>query len=265
MKTTTRTLTVETIGDVDLTVSESGEGQAFLLLHGGAGPHSVAGFGELLAGNLPAHVVTPTHPGFALTHRPVGLDSIAGLASVYLELLDQLELADVTVIGNSIGGWIASEIALQDPTRLSALVLVDAVGIDVPGNPVVDFFSLSLDEVAQLSYHDSDKFRLDPATLPPAVREAMPGNRATLAVYSGPSMSDPSLVDRLGTLATPTLVVWGEADRIVNPDFGRAYAAAIPGARFHLMNGAGHLPQIETPDELLDVVWTFARAPQAAA
>jgi pimeloyl-ACP methyl ester carboxylesterase len=119
--------------------------------------------------------------------------------------------------------------------------------------------------VAQLSYHDSDKFRLDPATLPPAVREAMPGNRATLAVYSGPSMSDPSLVDRLGTLATPTLVVWGEADRIVNPDFGRAYAAAIPGARFHLMNGAGHLPQIETPDELLDVVWTFARAPQAAA
>jgi pimeloyl-ACP methyl ester carboxylesterase len=265
MNTITHSLSVATIGDVDLTVTEGGQGQAFLILHGGAGPQSVAGFAGLLAGTRPAHVITPTHPGFALTHRPAGLDSIAGIASVYLELLDRLDLENVTVVGNSIGGWIASEIALQDPTRLGALVLVDAVGIEVPGNPAVDFFSLTLDEVAQLSYHDPDKFRLDPATLPPAVREAMPGNRAALAVYGGTSMADPSLIGRLGTITTPTLVVWGEADRIVNPDYGRAYAAAIPDASFRLISGTGHLPQIETPGELLDAVWTFAHADREVA
>jgi len=265
MNTTTHTVSTETVGDVDLTVTGRGEGRSFLLLHGGAGPQSVAGFAELLAGTHPAHVITPTHPGFGLTHRPAGLDNVAGLASVYVELLDRLELEDLTIVGNSIGGWIAAEIALQWPSRLNALVLVDAVGIEIPGNPVVDFFSLTLDEVAQLSYYDPDKYRIDPASMPPAVREAMPGNRAALAVYGGTSMTDPSLVGRLDGITTPTLVVWGEADRIVNTDYGRAFAAAIPDASFHVLSGAGHVPQIETPDELADVVWTFAVAHEEAA
>jgi pimeloyl-ACP methyl ester carboxylesterase len=265
MNTTTHNLSTETVGDVDLSVTECGEGRAYLLLHGGAGPQSVAGFAELLAGSRPAHVITPTHPGFGLTHRPERLDSIAGLASLYIELLDRLELDEVTILGNSIGGWIATEIALQNPTRLTTLVLIDPVGIEVPGNPVVDFFSLTLDEVTQLSYHDPEKFRIDPATMPPAVREAMPGNRASLAIYGGASMTDPNLVGRLGGITTPTLVVWGEADRIVNPDYGRAFATAIPNARFHLLSGAGHVPQIETPDELLDVAWSFSRTNEAVA
>jgi pimeloyl-ACP methyl ester carboxylesterase len=258
MNRTTYTLNVATIGEVEVTVAENGEGRTFLLLHGGAGPQSVAGFAELLAGTHAAHVVTPTHPGFALTPRPDRVDRVAALASVYVELLDQLGLHDVTVIGSSLGGWIAAEVALQDPSHLSALVLVDAGGIEVPGHPAADFFSLTLDQVVQLSFHNPDKFRIDLTTLPPAVREAMPGNRASLAAYGGATMSDPSLPARLGGITTPTLVVWGESDGIVDPDYGRAYAAAIPGATFHLLAAAGHLPPIETPAELLDVVWPFA-------
>ena len=85
----------------------------------------------------------------------------------------------------------------------------------------------------------------------------MPGNRIALARY-GATMQDPTLVGRLGTVTTPTLVVWGEADRIGDVDYGRAYAAAIPGSRFELLPGAGHLPQLETPEALHTLVRRFA-------
>ena len=87
----------------------------------------------------------------------------------------------------------------------------------------------------------------------------MAGNRATLGVYAG-SMNDAGLAGRLAGVTKPTLVVWGDSDRIVDPDYGRAYAEAIPGARFQLLADTGHLPQIETPDRLLDAIWTFAES-----
>jgi len=94
----------------------------------------------------------------------------------------------------------------------------------------------------------------------------MAGNRASLAVYAGTTMGgDPSLAGRLAGVKVPTLVLWGEADRIGDPDFGRAFAAAIPGAQFRLLTGTGHLPQIETPEQLLEAVWTFADANPAGA
>jgi pimeloyl-ACP methyl ester carboxylesterase len=161
-------------------------------------------------------------------------------------------------VGNSIGGWIAAEMALLHSPRVSAAVLADAAGIEVPGHPVADFFSLTLDQVAQLSYYDPDKFRIDPASLPPAVQAAMPGNRASLAAYAGTTFADPTLAGRLADITVPTLVLWGEADQICDPDYGRAYAAAIPTAQFRLLRRTGHLPQLETPGQLLDAVWDFA-------
>ena len=88
----------------------------------------------------------------------------------------------------------------------------------------------------------------------------MAGNRVTLEVYGGRAMTDPTLAARLGAVTTPALVVWGEADRIADPEFGRAYAAAIPGAEFTLLPETGHMPQIETPDALAEVVRAFAGA-----
>ena len=257
MTTSTHTLTVPGIGSVDLTIDERGEGRPILLLHGGGGPQTVAGFAELLSTTEHAHVIMPTHPGFGGTPRPDALRSITGLAALYAALLDRRDLRDVTVVGNSIGGWIAAELALLGSTRISSAVLVDAVGIEVPGHPVVDCFSLSMDQVAQFSYHDPDTFRIDPATLPPAAQELMAGNRAALAVYGGTSMTDPTLAERLAGISMPTLVLWGDSDRIVDPDYGRTYAAAIPGARFQLLAATGHLPQIETPDQLRRAVWDF--------
>ncbi len=244
------------LGTVEVTVSERGEGSPFLLLHGGGGPLTMSAFAGLLAAQ-PARVITPTHPGFAGTPRPDSLNSVRGLAELYVALLDLLELKQVTVVGNSIGGWIAAEMALLKNTRASGFVLVDAVGIEVPGNAVVDFFSLTPRQVAEHSYHDPDKFGIDPTKLPPEALQAMAGNRATLTVYAGASMNDPSLSRRLDGVTKPTLILWGDADRIANADYGRAFSAAIPGARFQLLEKTGHLPQIETPDQLLDAIREF--------
>lgn len=254
----TRSLTVEGVGSVELTLTERGEGRPFVILHGGAGPVSVGGFADLLAETEHVRVITPTHPGFAGTPRPA-MNSIRRLAALYVALLDRLDLTEVTIIGNSIGGWISAEMALLGSPRISGVVIVDGVGIEVPGHPVADFFSLTMSQVADLSYHHPDAFRIDFSKLPPAQEAAMAGNRATLAVYAGtPSMVDPTLRTRLGAVTVPVLVVWGESDRIADPDYGRAFAAAIPGARFKILAGTGHVPQIETPQLLLAAIQDFA-------
>ena len=263
MTTPALDLTLAGTGQVSVTVDDRGEGRPFLLLHGGGGPQTVAGFAELLATKEPARVITPTHPGFGGTPRPDGLADMAGLAALYRELLDRLGLDGVTVIGNSIGGWIAAELALLGSPRIRGTVLVDAVGIEVDGHPVTDIFPLSLDELARRSYHDPAAFRIDPAAMTEPQRAGMAANRAALQVYGGTRMTDPSLRGRLAAITAPTLVIWGDADRIADPGYGRAYAAAIPGARFELLTETGHLPQLETPEQLLRAIWDFAEEPAA--
>src|ERR1022692_2547941 len=149
-------------GKVDLIVEDRGEGQPFLLLHGGAGPASMTRFASLLAERHQVRVITPTHPGFARTKRPDELKSIKGLAQVYAELLDRLDVSDVTVIGNSVGSWIAAELALLATPRVSGVVLIGAVGIEVAGHPIADASKLTVDELMSRSYHTPKPFRVDP-------------------------------------------------------------------------------------------------------
>jgi pimeloyl-ACP methyl ester carboxylesterase len=248
---TTKTIDVAGVGPVELTVEEQGNGRPYLLLHGGAGLQSVAGFAQLLAEKGRNRVLTPTHPGFSGTPRPEELNSVAKLAALYGSLLDELGLDDVTVIGNSVGGWIAAEMALLASARVSGIVLLDAVGIDVKGHPVADVAGLSLPEIQALSFHDPTPFRVDPDTIPDAQRAIVAANGAALAVYAGSSMADATLLSRLSGIAIPALVLWGESDQIVDPAYGRAYAEAIDGARFQVLSATGHMPQMETPDLVL--------------
>ncbi|MEV6636241.1 alpha/beta hydrolase [Actinoplanes sp. NPDC051470] len=234
------------LGRAPLTVLDRDRTQPFLLLHGGAGPHSVTGFGDLLAARLNTRVLMPTHPGFAGTDRPAGLAGIPALAALYADLLDRLDVWDVTVAGNSIGGWVAAELALLGSPRVSGAVLINAVGLEVPDHPITDISGLSPAQVQALAWKD-------PGRVPP--NPAQPGpDFAALAAYTGMTMSDPALGDRLADLDLPVKVIWGAADGIAGPDYGRAYAAAIPGATFTLIEDAGHLPQLEAPEELLAAV-----------
>jgi pimeloyl-ACP methyl ester carboxylesterase len=238
---------IHDLGLGPVTVSERDRTRPFLLLHGGAGPASVAGFADLLAARCNARVLVPTHPGFDGTERAETLDSVQALAALYADLLEAEDLGDVTVVGNSIGGWIAAELGLLNSPRVSGLVLVNAVGIDVPAHPITDVSALTPDQLRKLSFHDPERFPPDPARRPGP-------DLAALAAYTGMRMADPGLRDRLGRLDLPVQVVWGESDGIAVPAYGRAFADAIPGARFTLIPGAGHLPQIETPEELLATI-----------
>jgi pimeloyl-ACP methyl ester carboxylesterase len=251
----TRTIDVAILGTVELTVEDRGQGRPYLVLHGGAGPQSVAAFAQLLTEKGGNRVLTPTHPGFGGTSRPDKLNNVAGLATLYCGLLDDLGVEKVTVIGNSVGGWIAAEMAVQNSPRISRVVLLDAVGIEVEGHSVADVAGLSVPEIQKLSFHDPTPFRVDPATMSDAQKAVIAANGAALAVYAGSSkMADPTLLGRLDNITIPALVLWGESDRIVEPAYGRAYAAAINGARFEVLAATGHMPQMETPDLVLKAI-----------
>lgn len=185
---------------------------------------------------------------------------MADLAAAYLRLLRERHLSDVLVIGSSLGGWIAAELATADTQGLiSGVVLMNSVGIEVEGEPIRDFFSLDARGVAEYAYHDSERFYVDPATVPAERLAVFQGNMAALRVFSGgPAMSDPTLRPRLAAVTTPTLVLWGESDRIATPAYGKEYAASFGNARFEVVPEAGHLPHLEQPARTFSLLDGFA-------
>jgi len=252
-------------GPVEITVDECGKGRPFLLLHGGAGPGSLVAFAQLFAEAHPARVFTPTHPGFSGTARPNWLVGAALLAEIYTQLLDELDLREVTVVGTSLGGWITAEMALRGSDRVGAVILIDAIGITVADHPVANVQSLTTDELNRRIFHDPSKLRTtllgtDPAaaaytrTVTPAAGE----DRQT-------SPALPPLLECLHQIKQPTLVLWGESDQIVDSTYGRAYAAAIPGAEFQLLTETGHNAFIESPEKLLQPLWDFAEGTPSSA
>jgi pimeloyl-ACP methyl ester carboxylesterase/quercetin dioxygenase-like cupin family protein len=253
------TVTTDTTGSVPVSFSDIGSGQPVLLLHGGAGPASVEGFADLLAPT--ARVIVPVHPGFDGTPRPAQLASVRALAGVYAQLITDLNLTDVCVVGNSFGGWVAAEIAVAQSAapdrRVRSVVIVDAAGLQIDGAPVPDVSQLTPEQIAQLSYFSPDKFLVDPATMTPEQRATRVANLAAMGTYIGGSMADPALLSRLPAISLPALVVWGAADRMIPAEHGRAYAAAIPGARLTVIEHAGHLPQLEAPEELKSAIAEF--------
>ncbi len=240
--------------DLSLTLSEAGVGRPVLILHGGGGPATVAGLAGQLART--AHTITPVHPGWDGTHRPDWLTGIDDLALTYLHLLRDRGLHDVLVIGSSLGGWIAAEMAVRDTEGvITGLILIDAVGVHVEAAPITDFFALDARGAAEHSWHDPDRYHLDPAALPGAELARRQANMATMRTIAGdPYMHDPKLLRRLGRIGVPALVLWGESDRIVTPVYGAAYAAAFGNGRFEVIPKAGHLPQIEQPEATLALI-----------
>lgn len=244
-----------------ITFTESGAGRPVLILHGGGGPATVASIAAHVART--ARAIVPTLPGWNGVPRADSLATPADFAAGFVAFLENEDLRDVLVIGSSLGGWIAAEIALQDAAqRVNGLVIIDGAGIDIAGEPMRNFFALTPREVAEYSFHDGAKFYIDPETVPAEQLAARRANMQTMAAIAGdPYMHDPTLLERLGRIAVPTLVIWGESDRIFTPGYGRAYATAIFGARFELVDGAGHLPHLEQPESTFALIDTALLQP----
>jgi pimeloyl-ACP methyl ester carboxylesterase len=248
-----------TVRDVDLEVVRRGAGHPIVFLHGFRAPDPDLRFLELLSRQ--ALVIAPSHPGFGASARPDDFETVYDLVHLYCEFLEGLPDERVTLVGASFGGWLAAEIAACCPHRLDRLVLVDALGLklgDRETADILDVFNTHPDTVRRLSWHDPQRSAPDFDELSDEALTRHARDWEALCLYGWePYMYNPRLKRWLGRIATPTLVLWGESDGVVKPAYGRAYASLIPGARFDLIEGAGHHPEVERPEAVADRVLAF--------
>ncbi len=246
---------------------ENANARPILFLHPGIGIDAVAPVLALLAKG--GRVIAPSHPGFGTSQIPKGMTTVDDVAYFYLDLLDQLDLRDVLVVGVGLGGWIAAEIATKNSARLSRLVMANAVGVkigDRETRDIVDIWALMPEEFDRLAWFDPKVGAHDYKSLPEAESLSAARNReATARLCWSPYMHNPKLKGRLHRIKLPTLFLWGMADRILSEQYGRAYCGLIAGAKFEPIEKAGHFPHIEQPEEFARRVLAFADAPAAQA
>jgi pimeloyl-ACP methyl ester carboxylesterase len=251
------------IAGIHIDLIERGQGRPLLFLHPGIGIDAKAPVLDRLAAG--ARVIAPSHPGFGRSEQPKSMTTVDDLAYFYLDLMEALDLRNVILVGVSFGGWIAAEIAIKSTARIGHLVLADALGIKVGDREtrdIADIFAMTEAQLNDLAYFDPAAQKRDYPAMPEADLIVVARNREAMARYGwSPYMHDPKLKGRLHRIRIPTLVPWGAADRIAAPDYGRAYAAAIPGARFALIERAGHFPHIEAPDAFARLVLALAAEP----
>ena len=244
---------------IDLQVRRKGKGAPLLMLHGGGGPMSGFPFTDALARHF--EIIEPVHPGFAGTPIPAQFDNHEDLVYLYLDLIDHLGLKDAVVMGHSMGGWTAAEIAVRNSSRIGKLILVDAVGVKVSGRDtrdIVDVFATSQKELNRLAWHNPARAP-DPSAMSMDALKIVAGNRVALGMYGwDPYLHNPKLRQRLHRVKVPTLFVWGASDGIVTPAYGRGFQAMIPGAQMVVIEFAGHSPQVEQPDAFVEQVLKFA-------
>jgi pimeloyl-ACP methyl ester carboxylesterase len=254
---------METVAGVEIEVLRRGaRGRPLLFLHPGIGIAPDAPVLDKLAAG--ARVIAPSHPGFGGSAQPPDMTTVDDLAYFYLDLMEALDLEDAILVGVSFGGWIAAEIAVKSCARIGHLVLADALGIKVgarEARDIADIFAMTEPQFLEHAFFDPKAGARDYKSMPQSDLIVVARNREATARYGWqPYMHDPKLKGRLRRIRVPALLVWGEADRIVAPDYGRAYAAAIPGARFETIARAGHFPHLEAPEEFARRVNAFASA-----
>ena len=253
----TRTLTIH---GVQLEVVDQGRGRPILLLHEEDGLNPYTPFLSLLAEH--GRVIAPSHPGFGHSPDPTFIDTVDDLSYLYLDLLTELNLREVVVIGCSLGGWVAAEMAVKSTERIAKLVLVAPVGIKVSDREtrdIPDIFALPPAEVTRLKYHDPTRAAVDYTKLSDDELTVIARNREATALYAWePYFHNPKLRQRLHRINIPTLLLWGANDRFVTPGYyGVAYQKAVSGAKLEVIDEAGHLPHIEQPEAIADRVRKF--------
>lgn len=247
--------------DLELFESTGGGNQdgAVLFLHSGQGHDPWHSFAEQLAARR--RVIAPSHPGFGKSSLPGWLDSIDDIAHLYLELMDRLGLDRIDVVGCSVGGWIAADMASKAPERFRHLVLVGPVGVKIgPADKldIPDLFAMPQEAVDKLLYCDAGAMRIEFAKLTDDELAIVFRNRESLALMVWePWMHNPKLSHRLHRVAVPALFVRGDHDGVVSGDYLEGYAKLFPNARTLTIPGAGHLPHQEQPQALASAIREF--------
>jgi pimeloyl-ACP methyl ester carboxylesterase len=249
-----------TVGGIDVHTWVGGRGDPLLVLHGAGGNR---GWTRWMARVAELYTVwAPTHPGFGRSGDAEWMEGIDDLARFYLWFIAAARLGRPHLLGHSIGGWTAAELATMSPASIDRLVLVSPVGLKPDEGEIFDIFYVPLPKLRELTVHD-------PATIPewdelfgkpptPAEQELVIRNREMTARLTWkPYMHNPRLPNFLPRVANSALVVWGREDRIVPLVCGEQYRKLLPNATLVVLDECGHLPPIEQPDAFARLVLDF--------
>ena len=228
-----------------------GSGEPLLFLHGASGAPVIMPSMEKLAARF--DVLVPEHPGYGLSDEPEWLENIHDVAYFYLDFLKQLNLRNVTLVGSSMGGWMAMEIAVRDTARLKSIVLVSPAGVAAPNAQPADIFLMSPEETVKALFFDQ-QLAQERLAQPVDVDLALKNRHATARLAWEPRLHDPFLPKWLHRIDVPVKIVWGRQDRILPIGLLDSYRKLFPRAQIHIVEDCGHLPHAEKVDEFVGIV-----------
>src|SRR5262245_56789925 len=248
------------VGGIDVHTWVGGEGPALLFLHGAGGSRGWRRWMEQVAQHYT--VWAPTHPGFGASGDAEWMEGVDDLARFYLWFIDAAGLGRPHLLGKSLGGWTAAEMASMSPRSVDRLVLASAAGLKPETGEILDIFYYPLPQLRDMMVHD-------PKTVPeweelfgrsPTAAEAdlATRNREMAARLTWkPYMHNARLPHFLPRVTNPTLIVWGREDRLVPVECGEHYRRGLPNSTLAVLERCGHLPPIEQPDIFARLVLDF--------
>ena len=235
------------VNGIDTAVLTAGEGEPVVYFHGAG---TALGFDHLLPLAERSRLIVPHHPGFGASADDPSIDSLHDYVLHYLDLFDQLGVDELSLVGESLGGCIAAWFAIEQSRRVRHLVLLSPFGLRVPGHPSTDFFSIPDEEIPAHLVADMSIFADAPVPPPPEFLADRYREATSFARVAWRSPYDRKLPQWLHRIAAPTLLVWGEEDRMHPVGQAAAWAELIPNAEVVTYAGCGHLPVVEKPESI---------------
>ncbi len=235
-------------------VLQGGNGDPVVVLHHSTGNVGWIPFFEHLAERF--SVTIPDMPGYGQSERPEWAREPRDLAILLNELLDRLELDQVTLVGLGFGGFVAAEMATMNQKRLKRLVLVGSAGLQPETGEIVDQMMVDFHEYVRAGFRSDEAYeRVFGTELDKSVKELWDFSREMTARLTWkPYMFNRRLQHTLREVRVPTLLVWGSEDRIVPPECADQFARILPNSRLEMIEGAGHLVEYEEPERIASLV-----------
>ena len=249
---------------VPLHVHVKGQGPALVFFHGPWGL-TWSPFLDSLAQSFTVHA--PEHPGTSpgLPDAVQHVDNLWDLVLCYDELLEHLGLSDVILTGHSFGAMVACEVAALRPSRARRLVLIDPIGLWRDDAPVMNWMLVAPAELPKYVFTDPEGAAAQALFPLPEDFEEAALARTRLAWAMGATgkfiwpIPDKGLKKRIHRVKAPTLLVWGDQDRLVPLVYAQEFARRLPCDRQEVVKNAGHAPHLERSEVTADIVRSFLR------